>query len=169
MLFPKHKIYSKIVIQEKHFYFEKYSKLKYLGCEREDSWKVEIVKMIGNWKFIKVEIVNISSLYKSRLYSIHDICIKSASKSSWQSPKAKASLKNKNIYPPISLEAEVKNGAAMAVLRCAQNLTSKIFAKTLSQFDFSCLSPRFSFLLVLSSLEMVNFTKTNMYRFGSLD
>ena len=53
--FPKtHKIYSKKVIQEKHFYFEKYSKLKYLGCEREDSWKVEIVKMIGNWKFINV-------------------------------------------------------------------------------------------------------------------
>ena len=23
-------------------------------CEREDSWKVEIVKMIGNWKFINV-------------------------------------------------------------------------------------------------------------------
>ena len=54
MLFPKHKIYSKKVIQDKHFYFEKYSKLKYLGCEREDSWKVEIVKLIGNWKFINV-------------------------------------------------------------------------------------------------------------------
>ncbi|KAK7859328.1 g-type lectin s-receptor-like serine/threonine-protein kinase ces101 [Quercus suber] len=47
-----------------------------------------------------------------------------ASKSAWQSPKAKASLKNKNIYAPISIEAEVKNGAAMAVWRCTQNLTS---------------------------------------------
>ncbi|KAK7836371.1 vacuolar protein sorting-associated protein 35b [Quercus suber] len=107
-------------------------------------------------------------LYKSRLYSIHDICIKAASKALAVS-QAKASLKNEeHIRSNLARSRSQKRSRHGSLEMCTKSHFLD-FAKTLSQFDFSSLSPRFSFLLVLFSLEMVNYTRTNTHRFSSLD